>query len=121
MKLKRREWTRQEALGHLVDLATAHQGWFARALVEPRVGGFGYPDAAWARAQRYDLLPWAEVLDLWVRLNQLLVDVLSSVPAERHETPCRVGVEAAVPLRALVDQYVRRVDDVVGEILMRAE
>jgi len=41
-RLKRKPWSRKEALGHLIDCATAHHQWFVRALTEPAVQVYGY-------------------------------------------------------------------------------
>ncbi|MEZ5355709.1 MAG: Clp protease N-terminal domain-containing protein [Bryobacteraceae bacterium] len=112
-----RDWTRKQALGHLIDLATAHHRWFAEALVEPRVTGFGYLSPATAAAQNYDLLPWAELVYLWHPLNGLLIHTLSEAPPERHEIPCRIGVEPPVSLAELARNYTARVEQVIGEIL----
>jgi ATP-dependent Clp protease ATP-binding subunit ClpC len=34
LRLKRKPWSRKEAVGHLIDCAMAHQGWIARALTD---------------------------------------------------------------------------------------
>jgi hypothetical protein len=44
--LERTEWTRKEALGHLIDWAAAHQQWFARALTGPELTAGGYPEGS---------------------------------------------------------------------------
>jgi ATP-dependent Clp protease ATP-binding subunit ClpA len=46
-RLKRRPWTRKEALGHLIDWAATHQQWFARALTESKLVAAGYPQEDW--------------------------------------------------------------------------
>jgi hypothetical protein len=119
-KLKRRDWTRKQAMGHLIDLATAHHQWFARALVEPRVVAVSYPDANWAAAQEYDLLTWRQLLALWLPLQELLIHVLGHTPESRWTVPCRIGLDPEIPLRQLADAYAHRVEETVAEILTRA-
>lgn len=116
-KLKRRGWTRKQAIGHLIDLATAHHQWFARALMEPRVTAVSYPAGDWPAAQNYDLLPWRQLVYLWQQLSQLLVLVLTHTPEARWQTPCRIGIDPPVPVSELAAAYVRRVEEVLAEIL----
>lgn len=120
-KLKRRDWTRKQALGHLIDLATAHHQWFARALVDPRVTGVGYPTPDWAAAQKYDLIPWRRLTAIWHELQYLLVQLLSVVPEARFTIPCRIGLDPAIPLNEFAGDYARRVEEIVAEILTKRQ
>ena len=120
-KLKRRDWTRKQALGHLIDLATAHHQWFARALVDPRITGVSYPTPDWAAAQKYDLLPWRRLTAIWHELQYLLVQLLSAIPEERWAIPCRIGLDPARPLSELADDYARRVEEITAEILTKSK
>jgi Clp amino terminal domain, pathogenicity island component/DinB superfamily len=116
-RLKRKPWTRKEALGHLIDWAMAHQQWMGRALAESKLSAAGYPDEAEVAIQQYADFSWSETVDLWVMLNRLLVHVLQRVPEGKLEAPCRIGIAAPVPLRALVDGYVEHCEDMAGQIL----
>jgi hypothetical protein len=58
-RLKRKPWTRKEALGHLVDLAATHHQWFARALTEPNLAVSGSPQESWVFALPVSGLPLA--------------------------------------------------------------
>ncbi len=53
-RLKRKPWSRKEALGHLVDMGTAHHVWFVRVLAEPKVSVNEYPQDEWVRLEHYD-------------------------------------------------------------------
>jgi hypothetical protein len=118
-RLKRRPWTRKEALGHLVDYASSHQQWFARALTEPRIDVLSYPQDDWVAAQHYQDFSWQDLMELWGLLNGLLIHVLTRIPEEKLKTPCRIGVEVPIPLSTLVTQYVHYCEDVAGQILAR--
>ena len=118
-RLKRSGWTHQEALGHLIDWAAAHQQWFARALTEPKLTAGGYPEDGWLSAQRYNDLPWQELLDLCVSFNRLIVHVITRIPEEKMDTPCRIGIADPIPLQELVRRYVAHCGDVVAQLLMR--
>jgi hypothetical protein len=118
-RLKRRPWTRREALGHLVDYASTHQQWFARALTEPRIDVLSYPQDDWVAAQHYGDFSCQDLCHLWVSLNRLLIHVLTRITEEKVNTPCRIGVATPIPLWSLVTAYVLYCEDVVGQILAR--
>ncbi|HTP86907.1 MAG TPA: Clp protease N-terminal domain-containing protein [Bryobacteraceae bacterium] len=119
--LRRKPWTRKEALGHLVDWATAHHQWFARALAEPKVVAGGYPGENWIALEDYAHLPWDVIVELWLSLNRLLVHVLRRIPEEKADLPCRIGVAAEIPLRRLASSYVLHVQDFLEQILTRGQ
>ncbi|MGA2183076.1 MAG: DinB family protein, partial [Bryobacteraceae bacterium] len=120
-RLRRKPWSRKEALGHLVDWATAHHQWFARALTEPKLAAAGYPDDNWVALERYADLPWQQIVDLWAALNRLLVHVLRQIPEEKLNLPCRIGIAEPIPLERLVANYLDHLEDVLGQILMRGQ
>jgi len=117
--LKRKPWSRKEALGHLIDCAMAHQGWMARALTESRPILSGRPEDTWVYEQGYRDYPWSELLDVWESVNLLLIHVLLNVREEKLDTICRIGVEDPLPVRELVMRYVDYCEDIVGQILAR--
>ena len=119
MRLKRAAWTRKEALGHLIDWAAAHQQWLARALTSPELTAVEYPPDSWLAAQNYQEMLWSEARTLWLSLNGLLLHVIQAIPAEKVETPCRIGAAPPIPLRELVERYIAHCDDIVGQLLMR--
>jgi hypothetical protein len=119
--LKRKSWSRQEALGHLIDWATAHHQWFARALAEPKLVAAGYPDDNWVALQRYSEMPWLHLVDLWAALNRLLVHVLRQVPDGKLNLSCRIGVAEPIALERLAENYLAHLEDILGQILTRAQ
>jgi hypothetical protein len=116
-RLKRRDWTRKEALGHLIDWAMAHQQWFARALTESKLTAAGYPGEAEVAASQYADFSWTLTVDLWVSLNRLLVHVLLRMPEDMLRVPCRIGITEPMTLAQLVAAYVEHSEDMVGQIL----
>jgi hypothetical protein len=117
--LRHRPWSRKEALGHLIDLATAHHQWFVRALIDPKLVAAGYPDEDWLHHQKYADHHWIDLVDAWVALNTLLIHVLARVPEKKLETPCRIGIADPISLEQLIRNYVTRSTDLLGEILAR--
>jgi hypothetical protein len=120
-RLKRKPWTRKEALGHLIDWAMTHHNWLTLALIQSRLEAPGYPPEVLAAIRRYQGHAWTDTVDLWVLLNQLLVHVLLRVPEEKADMPCRIGIVEPVPLAKLMDAYVEHCQDIVGQILARLE
>ena len=118
-RLKRKPWSRAEAVGHLLDWATTHHGWFARAMAEPALTATAYPADEWVPAQKYQDFGWPEIVQLWAAVNRLLVHVLMQVPEEKMDTPCRIGLSDPVPLSKLASDYVDHCDDIIGQVLAR--
>jgi DinB superfamily len=118
-RLKRKPWSRKEAVGHLIDWAIVHRRWFVRALTEPKVVARGYPQDEWVSAQQYGAFPWPELVALWLGENRLLVHVLRQIPEEKLNTPCRIGIDKPIPLAQVIDRYVAHCEDLVGQILAR--
>jgi hypothetical protein len=110
-------WTRKEAVGHLVDWATIHQVWLARALTEPRLVAVEYPVDDWVLAQQYGKCVWQEIVDWWVSLNGLLIHVLAQIPEEKLGLECRIGIREPIPLSKLIERYLEHCQDIVGQIL----
>ena len=118
-QLRRKPWSRRQAMGHLVDLATTSHEWLARALTQPKFTAAGYPSDLWVEAQRYDDYPWEDLVDLWASLNRLLVHVLAQVPEEKLTIECRIGIEDSRPLLAVIGRYVAECEDLLGQILAK--
>ncbi len=118
-RLKRRNWTRKEALGHLIDWALAHQQWFARGLTEAKLMATGYPGEPEVAVTQYADFSWTLTVDLWVSLNRLLVHVLLRMPEDRLMLPCYIGIGPPIRLAQLVAAYVEHCEDMVGQILSR--
>jgi len=120
-RLKRKPWTRSEAMGRLIDLATTHHQWLARALSEPRLAAPQYPQEGWVAAQQYGEYPWPELVNLWISLNRLLMHVLAVVPEEKLKLECRLGIEEPQTLLALIWRYVRECEDLIGQVLAKLD
>ena len=118
-RLKRRPWSRKEAIGHLIDWGTAHHQWFVRALTESNIQVSGYPTDDWVEAQQYSNASWPELLTLWIGLNEHLARILARIPEEKRHSLIRVGVEEPIAIEELVQRYVDHCADLIGQILSR--
>ena len=64
------KWSIQETVGHLIDSCVNNHQRLIRLQLTPELTFPGYQQEEWVRLQRYDLLPWAGVLALWLALNR---------------------------------------------------
>jgi hypothetical protein len=120
VRLKRKSWTRKEAMGHLIDWATTHHRWIARALTEPKLAAAGYPLDQWVAVQQYRTAAWKDLVELWVRLNRMLLHVLAQIPEEKLAVSCRLGIEDATTLAKLIERYLEHCEDLVAQVLVRS-
>lgn len=120
-RLLSKQWTRKEALGHLIDCAIAHQQWATRAVMDGRLHAAGYPEAGLTAVQHYADFPWPETVDLWASLNRLLIHVLRRIPEEKLAVACRIGSAEPMPLAKLMEAYVEHCEDMLAQILSRAD
>ena len=98
-------WVAKQILGHLIDSAVNNHQRFVRGqLVSPLVLP-DYDQEAWVALQRYRERPWAELVELWVRLNLHLAVVMEGVPADKLQTPCRIGDGEPEPLERWMRHY----------------
>jgi len=98
-------WVAKEILGHLIDsAANNHQRFIWAQLVSP-LELPDYDQEAWVTLQHYRQRPWAELVDLWMALNLHLAAVMEDVPAERLQTPCRIGDGETSTLESWMRHY----------------
>jgi hypothetical protein len=98
-------WVAKEILGHLIDSAVNNHMRFVRAQIVSPLVMPDYEQEAWVAIQRYRERPWAELVDLWVALNRHLAVVMEGVPAEKLQTPCRIGDGEPGTLESLLRHY----------------
>lgn len=120
VKLKRKDWTRRQAMGHLIDWASALRVWIARAMTEPKVAVASYPLDEWVTAQAYDAVRLKRLVALWLGLNDLLLQVMVHVPEDRLEMVFRVGIEEPTTLLKVIERYVEHCEDLVAQVLVRS-
>lgn len=77
------KWSRKQTVGHLIDSASNNQQRLVRLLIEPGLVLPAYQQDRWVAVQRYDLRPWAELVDLWAAMNHHLAHT-----AEQADRAC---------------------------------
>lgn len=116
-RLKRQPWTRKQAMGRLIDLATTHHHWLARALTEPKLTAGSYPSVDSVTAQHYNDARWEDLIEAWLAINRVLIHAMRAIDETAAQKPCRIGLAAPVPLKQLMATYVQDCDDLIGQIL----
>jgi hypothetical protein len=64
------KWSTKQIIGHLVDSCANNHQRLIRLQLTPELTFPGYQQDEWVNLQRYDLLPWPEVLALFLTLNR---------------------------------------------------
>jgi hypothetical protein len=64
------KWSTQQTVGHLIDSAGNNLQRLIRLQLTPELAFPGYQQEECVRIQRFDLLPWPEVLALFLALNR---------------------------------------------------
>jgi hypothetical protein len=84
-------------------------------LLEPRLTVPGYPALQTPAIQPHVDFPWNDTVDLWIRLNRLLIHVLRRIPASQLDMPCRLGNAAPISLQELIDRYIQHCQDILRQ------
>jgi hypothetical protein len=100
-------WTRKQIVGHLLDSAANNRQRFVRAAIHGSFTGPDYAQAEWVAAHGYQDLPWITLLDWWEVEHAILAAAVDRIPEERLDAVCKIGENAPVPLRFVVEDYFR--------------
>ena len=110
-------WSAKEILGHLIDSATNNHQRFVRAQLERELVFPSYEQDRWVAVQGHAERPFAELVSLWDALNRHVAHVVARIPAEKVETPCRIGDGPAVTLEFVARDYVRHLRHHLEQVL----
>jgi len=100
-------WTRKQIVGHLLDSAANNRQRFVRAAIHGSFTGPDYAQDGWVAAHGYADQPWTTLLHWWKVEHEILVAVVDRIPEERLESICKIGDNAPVTLRFVVEDYFR--------------
>lgn len=112
-------WSPKEELGHLIDSAVNNHQRFVRAAIHGEFRGPGYAQDDWVKTNGYQSLAWDRVVDLWYRLNELLVHAVAHIPEASAQSPVTVGQDSVKPLDYIVDDYILHLQHHVDHLLSR--
>lgn len=79
------KWCAKQVLGHLIDSATNNHKRFVEAQFRDALVFPGYDQDEWVQAQKYESLPWTDLVQLWRSLNLLLAHVFEGTPEDVRE------------------------------------
>lgn len=77
------KWSPKEVIGHLIDSAANNHVRFVRAEIEDDMVFPGYAQDAWVRLQRYNDLPWKDLVAMWRMWNTHIAWVVGNISPAR--------------------------------------
>jgi hypothetical protein len=98
-------WSRKQVIGHLIDSASNNHQRFVRAMLQESLETPGYDQAGNVRVQAVQKAEWLLLVSLWASYNRYLAHVIAQIPANKLETPCRIGGREPVTLRYVAEDY----------------
>ena len=98
-------WSRMQVMGHLIDSASNNHQRFVRASLQGALEFPGYDQDGMVRVQAVQQADWLTLVALWAAYNRFLAHVIAHIPADKLETPCRIGSGNPVTLRYLAEDY----------------
>jgi len=100
-------WCAREVLGHLIDSACNNHRRFVIGQSPETTRFDGYNQNEWVERQRYDLVPWPDLVALWTAYNRHLAHVMASTS---DDTAARTALApdgaASVSIAFLMEDYV---------------
>ena len=100
-------WSRKQLLGHLIESASNNHQRFVRAALADALEFPAYDTPGSVRVEAVESAGWTMLVDLWASYDRYLVHVIRHLPAAKLDVVCRIGANAPVSLRYLVEDYVR--------------
>jgi hypothetical protein len=76
------EWTLKEIIGHLVDSASNNHQRITRLQLAPELQFPGYENEKWLAVEKWNLLGWEEILNLFRAYNIFLAHAIRNVDPE---------------------------------------
>lgn len=100
-------WTRKQVVGHMLDSAANNRQRFVRAATEGSFQGPQYDQEPWVAAHGYAEQTWETLLRWYKVEHEILAAIVDRIPEARMEAACKVGDDAPVTLRFLVEDYAK--------------
>lgn len=80
------KWSPREILGHLIDSAANNHARFVRAQLTEDLVFDGYAQMEWVELQRYQEVPWQDLVQLWHSYNRHIMHLIEVTPeAQRNK------------------------------------
>ncbi|MCS4302902.1 DinB family protein [Chryseobacterium sp. BIGb0232] len=81
------KWSKKEIIGHLCDSAFTNIRRFVVTQYKENEN-ITYDQNAWVKAQNYQNVPTAELINLWKALNDQVVHIVENIPDEALQRTC---------------------------------
>jgi len=101
------KWSRKEILGHLCDSAFTNIRRFVVTQYKENEN-IVYDQDEWVKAQNYQNIPAAEVINLWKSLNYQIVHIVENIPDEVLQRTCDTSktTPEILTLEVLIKGYI---------------
>ncbi|MCT3801363.1 DinB family protein [Elizabethkingia anophelis] len=101
------KWSRKEILGHLCDSAFTNIRRFVVTQYKENEN-IVYDQDEWVKAQNYQNIPTAEVINLWKSLNYQIVHIVENMPDEVLQRTCDTSktTPEILTLEVLIKGYI---------------
>lgn len=101
------KWSRKEILGHLCDSAFTNIRRFVVTQYKENENII-YDQDEWVKAQNYQNIPAAEVINLWKSLNYQIVHIVENIPDELLQRTCDTSktTPEILTLEVLIKGYI---------------
>lgn len=101
------KWSKKEILGHLCDSAFTNIRRFVVTQYKENEN-IVYDQDEWVKAQNYQNIPTAEVINLWKSLNYQIVHIVENMPDEVLQRTCDTSktTPEILTLEVLIKGYI---------------
>ena len=100
------KWCAREVIGHLIDSACNNHRRFVLGQSPDLMKIDGYQQNDWVSRQRYDRVPWRDLVALWTSYNRHLAHVIGCAPAETLSHTAESPDGSRVTLGFVMGDYV---------------
>ncbi|NYV68979.1 DinB family protein [Bacillus sp. Gen3] len=104
------KWSKKEILGHLCDSALNNINRFIKIQYEEQPFVIqSYKQDQWVILQNYQERPLEEIVNLFLSLNEQIINIISNIPKERLSYLCDIGNKQET-LEWLVKDYLNHME-----------
>jgi hypothetical protein len=112
-------WSKKEIIGHLIDSATNNHHRIVRGVQNLALAFPPYDQNRWVEIQRYNEIPWTDLVELFCQYNRHLCRVIDKIPQESLKNLCNIGREEPVSLEFVIEDYLRHLRYHIDTIITR--
>lgn len=110
-------WSKKEIIGHLIDSASNNHQRIVRAAYNAAADFPPYNQDKWVEIQKYQEMPWADLIELLACYNYQLSRVVEGFPSEMLSNPVNIGKPEKVTIEFVIVDYLRHLKHHLGKVL----